>query len=383
MGNDCPVYPHVADFRAVRQQLLEEGLFETDMTYYYKLITFITSLFLTAMALSLDFVGFGLGAGTFSAHMLGAAFLGIFWQQLAGIGHDLGHSGISHDFHKDHKAGSWMSFFLGLSLCWWKSDHNTHHVVCNAIEHDPNIQHMPMIAIHPEIFNGPFWDTYHKRTVAMDWAARAMVSYQHILFYPLMMVGRWNLYVQGLIFLITGHDTAHYKYTELFAISGYFAWFFALVFSMPTTSQAIAYIMMSHAVAGLLHVQIVLSHWSMETYKGTPYTSNETEWHLMQLRTTMNIQCYEWLDYLHIGLQFQIEHHLYPRLPRHNLRRARTLVKAVCKKHDIHYHEPGFFEGNVEMWKALKVAAMAARKATQGDGGFYSSKLYEGLNLSG
>lgn len=199
--SDCPVYPHVADFRAVRQQLLKEGLFETDMTYYYKLGAFIASIFLTALALSLDLIGLGLGAGTFAAHMLGAALLGIFWQQLAGIGHDLGHSGISHDFHTDHKMGSQMALFMGLSLCWWKSDHNTHHVVCNAIEHDPNIQHMPVMAIHPSIFNnGPWWDTYHKKKVGMAWGARMLVSYQHWFFYPLMFIGA-RLFLRPTSFL--------------------------------------------------------------------------------------------------------------------------------------------------------------------------------------
>ena len=125
------------------------------------------------------------------------------------------------------------------------------------------------------------------------------------------------------------------------------------------------------------------SHWSMETYKGTPYTDKNTEWYLMQLRTTMNVATEPWLDYIHIGLQFQIEHHLYPRLPRHNLRHARKLVKAICKKHKIHYHEPGFFEGNVEMWKALRHAAMGARKTTKGDRGFYHSMLWGGLNAKG
>merc|ERR1719389_607213 len=84
--------------------------------------------------------------------MSGAAVLGIFWQQLAGIGHDLGHSGVTHDFYLDHIIGSVLSAFMGLSVGWWKSDHNTHHVVCNAIEHDPNIQHMPMLAITQKIF---------------------------------------------------------------------------------------------------------------------------------------------------------------------------------------------------------------------------------------
>jgi len=272
---------------------------------------------------------------------------------------------------------------MGLSVCWWKSDHNTHHVVCNAVEHDPNIQHMPMIAVTEKIFQKPFWDTYHKKTVAMDAVAKFLVSWQHVLFYPLMALGRWNLYAQGFIFLLSNHDLAHYKWTELTALTSFFVWFFKLAFSMPTIAEAVAYVFVSHGVAGLLHVQIVLSHWSMETYKGTPYTSKETEWHLMQLRTTMNVATPEWLDYMHIGLQFQIEHHLYPRLPRHNLRKARALVKPICKKHGIYYHEPGFFEGNIEMWKQLKKVALQARKANKGDGGFYQSTLWEGLNLSG
>merc|ERR1719163_1313277 len=97
--------------------------------------------------------------------LCGAAVMGLFWQQLAGVGHDLGHSGITHNFHLDHKIGSALTALMGLSLGWWKSDHNTHHVVCNSVEHDPNIQHMPIMAVSERIFTKPFWDTYHKRVV--------------------------------------------------------------------------------------------------------------------------------------------------------------------------------------------------------------------------
>lgn len=54
----------------------------------------------------------------------------------------------------------------------------------------------------------------------------------------------------------------------------------------------------------------------METYHGRAYSNKETEWYMMQLRTTMNVDTPAWLDWVHIGLQFQIEHHLFPRLPR-------------------------------------------------------------------
>eukprot|EP00962_Isochrysis_galbana_P047379 scaffold19350_cov116-Isochrysis_galbana.AAC.1 len=80
----------------------------------------------------------------------------------------------------------------------------------------------------------------------------------------------------------------------------------------------------------------------------------------------------------------QIEHHLYPRLPRHNLRKARVLVRAVCAKHGIPYHEPGFFQANLETLSALRTAALAARKAARDPKhGFYASGLWDAINAIG
>merc|ERR1711953_127555 len=121
----------------------------------------------------------------------------------------------------------------------------------------------------------------------------------------------------------------------------------------------------------------------METYRGSPYTSKETEWYLMQLRTTMNVSTPEWLDWVHIGLQHQIEHHLFPRLPRHNLRKARELVKQVCLKHKIHYHEPGFFQATTETLAAMRKTALIARQTKKGENGFYQCMLWDALNING
>ena len=103
------VWPHVADFRRIRQELLRRGLFETDMRYYYKMAAWHALLWLSALYLSLCFE-------STAAHMLGASVMGLFWQQLAGIGHDLGHSGVTHDFYRDHVLGSILSAFMGLSV---------------------------------------------------------------------------------------------------------------------------------------------------------------------------------------------------------------------------------------------------------------------------
>ena len=163
----------------------------------------------------------------------------------------------------------------------------------------------------------------------------------------------------------------------------YGSWLFAVIASLPTWKERAMWFFASHAIAGILHIQIVLSHWSMDVYMGRAYNDKNDEWYTMQLRTTMNVATYEPLDFVHIGLQFQIEHHLFPRLPRHSLRAARDLVIEVCKKHSLPYHEPGFFAGNVEMWRSLRGAARAAQKSARGSHGFYQSALWEGLNLSG
>ena len=97
----------------------------------------------------------------------------------------------------------------------------------------------------------------------------------------------------------------------------------------------------------------------------------------------MNVWTPDWLDWAHIGLQFQIEHHLFPRLPRHNLRRAREMVQEVAAKHKIGYLEPGFFKGNLMMWRALNETATAARTSKRGATGFYETGLWHGLSLAG
>ena len=107
------------------------------------------------------------------------------------------------------------------------------------------------------------------------------MSYQHLFFYPLMAFGRINLYAQGFIYILGGADRHHYPKLELAGLSVFFTWVGAVAAAQPSLQMALLWLFVSHAVSGILHVQIVLSHWSMETYKGSPYTSSDTEWYKM------------------------------------------------------------------------------------------------------
>eukprot|EP00927_Polykrikos_kofoidii_P031229 TRINITY_DN2688_c0_g1_i1.p1 TRINITY_DN2688_c0_g1~~TRINITY_DN2688_c0_g1_i1.p1 ORF type:complete len:587 (-),score=85.99 TRINITY_DN2688_c0_g1_i1:59-1756(-) len=372
---DCKVPPHVADFREVRQELLRRGLFETDWRFYLKMGVFLVFLFCTSL-------WFTLGSVSTVGRMMGAVVMGIFFQQSAGVGHDLGHSGVTHRFHLDHQIGSVIACVSGLSTSWWKRNHNTHHIVCNSVEHDPDIQHMPIFAVTTKIFEKPFWSTYYTKQVCLDLAARTIVSFQHILYVPVMMVARFNLYVLSIVHLCSDKQK-HHPYIEAGGFIFFFSWLIAVTLSMPTWGEALGWLLTSHAVSGILHVQITISHFSRDTYHGHAYNDADDEWYTMQLKTTMNVATPPCLDWIHIGLQFQIEHHILPRLPRHNLRIARDLVKEVCKKHNIHYHESGFFACVGETLSCLYNVAKATSATKKGASGFYESALWNGVVLNG
>jgi delta8-fatty-acid desaturase len=103
----------------------------------------------------------------------------------------------------------------------------------------------------------------------------------------------------------------------------------------------IAYLLVSHIASSPVHVQIVLSHFACSTDDLGPTESFPSR----QLRTTMDVVCSPEVEFVHGGLHLQVTHHLFPRLPRHNLRKASLLVKEYCKEHEIVYREYGFVEG--------------------------------------
>lgn len=60
---------------------------------------------------------------------------------------------------------------------------------------------------------------------------------------------------------------------------------------------------------------------------------------------------------MHGGLHLQVTHHLFPRLPRHNLRKASQLVKSFAKEQGLTYAEFGFVNGNKEVLGVLRSVA--------------------------
>eukprot|EP00795_Rhopilema_esculentum_P002711 gene2711-923_t len=312
------------DFESLRKTLEEEGAFKPDYWFYFKTGTFIASILLMS-------VGLAVYSNGFLATSAAALLMGFFWQQMAFVGHDIGHHSVTQGTKTDDILGCVMGNLLtGISVAWWRDNHNYHHVVTNSFNYDPDVQHLPVFAVSKKFFQS-FYSEYYKKEFKMDSVARTLVPYQHFLFYPVMAIASKSKCHEAMVVLVN---------------------------------------------SGIIHVQICLSHFSMPVFDGLPQESRDKDGYVIsQFEATTNIKCSPMFDFLHGGLQFQTEHHLFPRVTRSHLRRLQERVKPLCKKHDIPYHEMTFIEANISVMKTLKATA---KEAT-----CFSSFFKEGVNAMG
>jgi sphingolipid 8-(E)-desaturase len=343
----------IAKYRQLDQRIRAAGLYQCNYAAYG-----IECIRYTAFGL-LAYLFLRLGW-----YSLSGIFLGMLWHQLTFTVHDAGHMGITHNFHIDSVIGIIIANFLGgLSCCWWKRNHNVHHIVTNSAEHDPDIQHLPFFAISPRFFES-LRSTYYGRIMEYDAFAKFMMKYQHYLYYPILTFGRFNLYRLGWEYIILGQGPRKgaawwHRYLELAGQIFFWYWYgYLLVYrSIPGAWNRVIFVLLSHAVTMPVHVQITLSHFAMSTADLGVAESFPQR----MLRTTMDVDCPTWLDFFHGGLQFQAVHHLYPRLPRHNLRAAQKLVMEFCQEVKIPYAVYGFGEGNGRVIGQLGEVAKQAR----------------------
>jgi len=244
---------------------------------------------------------------------------------------------------------------------------------------------MPVFAIDEKFWKnkqGGTWSEYHKKFFHFDAVAKFLISYQHYLYFPIMGFARWNLYVQSWMLLLNKEIKTEKRYWEMCAMVFWACYFVALACQLPSAGMTLTFMLVSHFLAGILHVQITISHFAMPTYSGSDFDGKPGENFLrQQLYTSMDLDSTWWNDWFHGGLQWQVAHHIFPRLPRHNLPIVKTMLQDFCKKHGLVYKSVPTPDGVQETIACLKKAAYKARDSNVVN--FTESMLWQGMNAEG
>ncbi|CAM8982751.1 unnamed protein product [Rhodiola kirilowii] len=309
-------------------------------------------------------------------HLLSGGLMGVLWIQSGWIGHDSGHYQVMKTRGYNRFAQILTGNVLaGISIAWWKWNHNAHHIACNSLEHDPDLQHMPFFAVSARFFSS-LTSKFYDRKLNFNNATRLLVSYQHWSFYPVMCFARLNLFAQSFLLLLSKRKVRN-RGLELAGMLSFWVWYPLLVSFLPNWSERFMFVMASFVVTSIQHVQFCLNHFSASVYVGEPGGNN---WFEKQTEGTLDITCASWMDWFHGGLQFQIEHHLFPRLPRCQLRKVAPFVQELCKKHSLPYTNVSFWQANVETIATLRTAALQAQDLTMP---VPKNLLWEAVNTHG
>jgi fatty acid desaturase len=104
-------------------------------------------------------------------------------------------------------------------------------------------------------------------------------------------------------------------------------------------------------------------------HKGMPTLTEADQLDFLrrQVLTSRNVAGSRLVDFVLGGLNYQIEHHLFPNMPRPNLRRAQPLIRAFCQQHDLPYTEASMFGSYAEAVRHLHAVGAPLRPAPAAD----------------
>jgi fatty acid desaturase len=254
--------------------------------------------------------------------LLVAVLMAIVFTQLGFIGHDAGHRQIFRSKRANYLVGLLHgNVAIGLSYGWWVDKHNRHHANPNHEEKDPDVQ------IGALAFTAG--QAGLKRGVT-----RFISRHQGYLFLPLLLLEAVQLHVASIRALI-GRGVRHRTWESLLLLV-HVAGYLTLVFLVLSPLKAVVFILVQQALFGLyLGLSFAPNH------KGMPMLTDEenTDFLRRQVLTSRNIRGGWLVDLALGGLNYQIEHHLFPSMPRPNLRRSQEIIRTYCQRHGVAYCE--------------------------------------------
>lgn len=311
-----------------------EGFFELNYYWYLKKVLVSALMLMTSFHLVAYFQ-------RSACKFLGAVALAAFWQQCGFLMHDAEHNLITQDRHID----SWLGTFFatvgfGVSGSWWRQEHFVHHAFTACIDYDTDFFD-PQMREAVWAQNKKLWPFYKSRLQYY------CIKIQHITFLPIcILVGRIGIMIDSM--------KGERRLRELLAFVLHWLWMGCLLWRMESYREMLLFYSIAACLQGILHIQLLISHYSKEFHYLTDL-STSIDWYQMQVVSNIDIDTPYWLDWFHGGLNFHLVHHLYPRMPRYNYRRATYYVRELCAKHGMQYDHCGWLEAVYRTISHLKV----------------------------
>lgn len=328
-----------ATFSELLQRVRAEGLLDLQPRYYVARLALNTALLAAGLA-----AFFALGASWWT--LVVAAWMGFCGGQSAFMWHDAGHKAMFRSKRLATLVGLVHANLVnGISYGWWVNHHNRHHSHPNHLDFDPDIGR------RTAIFDAKQYATRTRRQ-------RFIVRHQSVLFFVLLVCELFKMQMTAYRH-IAGRRIRH-PMLEGGIILARAAVYLGLVFLVLTPLQAIAFVVVQQAVQGVYFGMIFApNHKGMELRDGEEET---LDWLERQVLTSRNIRPSLLMDFLYGGLNYQVEHHLFPAMPQRSLPRARELTMEYCAERGLPYHEVGFFRSYREVASFLHGVAAPFRQ---------------------
>jgi fatty acid desaturase len=278
--------------------------------------------------------------------LLVAVFLAVMFTQTGFIGHDAGHRQISGSKRIDDLIGRIHgNLLIGLSYGWWTAKHNRHHAHPNEPGRDPDIGGRA-IAFTP--------DQARARHGLGSWLA----GYQAWLFFPMLLLEGFHLHAAGVRTLVGRRGSPAVKLVDATLLVVHIVGYLTAVFLVLTPVQAVVFVLVQQGLFG-----VYLGCSFAPNHKGMPVPGEDEQSDFLrrQVITSRNIRGGWLTDFALGGLNYQIEHHLFPSMPRPSLRLAQEPVRAFCQQQGITYHETGFFTSYAQVLRHLHTVGGSLR----------------------
>jgi fatty acid desaturase len=329
--------PRGSDFAEVSRRVKDAGLLARRPGYYAVKIALTVGLLVAGWAAFLM-----LGRSWWQ--LMTAVVLGVLFTQIAFLGHDAGHKQILRTRRGSYVLGLLHgNLAVGLSFGWWIDKHNRHHAHPNQEGSDPDIGTGALVFI-PGQGRG--------RRIT-----RLLTRAQAFYFFPLLLLEGLSLHVAGVLAL--RERPPGRRAVEALLLAAHLAGYAVVVLVVLSPMQALAFVAVQQGVFGLY-----MGCSFAPNHKGMPILrpEDDLDYFRRQVLTSRNVRGGWLVDTVLGGLNYQIEHHLFPSMPRPSLRRAQLVVRQFCHERRIPYREDSLVGSYREALRHLQAAGAPDRE---------------------